>query len=318
MQGRRVDVAAWLRSMVPMWLIWALYAVPVAWLWSLWLVAQSGAAFQVQGNTVYDENGNLISQPPPQGPGAVMGLVLMLTVGFSQSVPPEGVVIALGFAAAFLGLRLAGRGDRSEVRLVASVGAGLALGPAVLAALVVLNRDEALKAIDQSASFDELGMVSMLRFLVPGAVSLVVAWILVRIGWGPLPLRADPAPAAASLDERSSPPAAASEAAPSTPQQTTAPTAPGVLVGEPHQPDNVVVVVPTTRREEPAWDELPTLPPDFRAPEPAVSPYARPSAGLRPGESAADAASDGAPTSDPYAAYRRPEVAMGERGDGGD
>lgn len=323
MQGKRVDVVAWLRSIAPMWLVWALYAVPLAWLWSLWLLSENGGMIGAGQHTVYDENGNLLPSPPTDGPGPMIGLLLMLTVGFSQSVSSDSVVLALGLAAGLLVVHLHRSEDRPRMRLVSSVGAVLALGPPALAALVVIKKDEAVSSIDASgAFFSGLGEVTNLRFLLPGAVSLVIAWLLFRIGWGPLPVQAVVAqqPPASEGDSPGLPLAETGGAQGSVQPEPATPD-PGSASSSPWEPDEVLVVVPAVRREEPAWDELPTLPADFRAPEPPVSPYARPSAGLRTGDSTGVDGSDGSDgelATDPYAAYRRPEVSMGERRDGGD
>lgn len=201
MEPQGVDVPALLRRTLPLWLAWVLYAAPALWAVQVFRAVTAMPNLPFNDTTIYDENGAVISNGPgeaePIGWLARFGVSLVLSFGTLAPAPPELPLFGLG-AAVVVSAVWTVRARSFHLRSVAAVGALFSVGLAVVGLLVVVSRDATHEAVRPMWGPEGLDQFDG-QFAVWGTVGVlgaILAWTFARLGFGPLPMRHSPDPAA--------------------------------------------------------------------------------------------------------------------------
>lgn len=300
MQGS-VDAWARVRMVLPRWLVWALYVPAGLALWTLYQQSSPDFLKQFFGGGI--DSGPFGEQSAEGSP--ITRLVLLMRIGV---VGVSGLFLAstLGLVGAVAILLLwSPVTPTARLRAAAVVGLVLAAPPALLAVAYLGLSSAAQELLPaEVGGFYPTGLGASPEWLGGAALSLVLLWAFARIGWGPAPEPVE------VLEAESSPPSgqqalpsAADQGVPTVPASPQSSLIPPAM---PTPPDTASLgpAVPDPDLSVRGWDVRPELPPDFQAPDPGVSPFARPKPGRLPEELAAAEATD--PGSDPLSVYRRP------------
>lgn len=314
MEPQGVDVPALLRRTLPLWLAWVLYAAPALWAVQVFRAVTAMPNLPFNDTTIYDENGTVISNGPgeaePIGWLARFGVSLVLSFGTLAPAPPELPLFGLG-AAVVVSAVWTVRARSFHLRSVAAVGALFSVGLAVVGLLVVVSRDATHEAVRPMWGPEGLDQFDG-QFAVWGTVGVlgaILAWTFARLGFGPLPMRHSPDPAAtrgatADAEAISAPvgvPTEPPEAPTGVPSATGAGgTDAGLTPGTSSDGDHAADLALN------GWDVRPELPPDFVAPEAGSSLFERPTGRSSWADNGSGVPVEATISEDPLAVYRRP------------
>ena len=189
MQTQGVDVGALLRRVAPMWLAWALLAVPALWMVVVYLsLTEAQFPTDVQ---VYDDAGNPISQ---EGTGNQVGafgriyLGLLLGLGnatLTFELPLLGLIGAVGVCVLWAGQR-----RQVGFRSAAALGAAISLALTAVGPWLILAREsmrESLSMVLDGGTLTGLNG-SFVAWGLVGLFGAILCWAFLRIGFGPVPL----------------------------------------------------------------------------------------------------------------------------------
>jgi hypothetical protein len=191
-----VDTWAWLRRVLPAWLLWPLYAVPLAWLGQLYLASRDRLDFDPpEGQSIALPDGSSVTVPPvPGGPLMRIGVHL---IGYSSFGAGDVLVCLLALVGMLVVVLVARTSPESaSVRwpVAPLVGAAWATLVCLGALLAPVARFVASDYLAASLVFEPIAQGGMTMSAVVWSVDALVAGLIavafVQLARHPAPVTA--------------------------------------------------------------------------------------------------------------------------------